>query len=144
MPRELPGLEAGEQVLASAAASFRGATAASSRGTFVFGGARARLQSYLAWADVAQAAGFPTAGADMFLAVTDRRLAVWRTSFGLGRPVELVGDVGFDRIASVAAVRHGMVTGLALVLADGTIIEVEALLGRRLRVLARRLHELIG
>jgi hypothetical protein len=141
--RELPGLDVGEEVLASAQASFRGATAASSRGTFVFGGGRARVRSYTAWAEVASAVGFPTAGPDMVLALTNRRLAVWRTSFVLGRPVELAGDLALDRIAGVAAVRHGIVTGLALVLGDGTILEVEALLGRRLRTLARRLQEAI-
>ena len=35
MPRELPGLEVGENVHASAPASFRGSTAASSRSTVV-------------------------------------------------------------------------------------------------------------
>lgn len=132
----LPGLDPPEEVLAAAAASFRGATAASSRGIFAVGSARTRLRAFRAWTEIAAAAGFPTAGPDMTIGVTASRLVVWRTSFLLGRAVEVAGTMPLARVAQVGAVRHGIVTGLAFVVADGTIIEVEAIRGRRLRRLA--------
>jgi hypothetical protein len=135
--RRLPGLGDDEPVLAVAPASFRGACAASARGMFAVGSARIRLRAYDAWEQAANAAGFPAAGPDMVLAATDARLVVWRTTFVLGRPHEVAGSVPFERVAQVAAVRHGLVTGLALVLTGGVVVEVEAMRGRRLRALAR-------
>lgn len=137
---DLPGLEPGERLRAHASASFRGATAASGRGIFAVGSARLRLQAFDGWSEIAHAAGFPTAGPDMIIGITDTTLHVWRTSFFLGRPVELAGSMPLVRIAQVTAVRHGVVTGLAFVIADGTIIEVEAVRGRRLRNLAREVQ----
>lgn len=142
--KPLPALEPHEVVLASAAASFRGATAASGRGIFAVGSARTRLRAFDAWTEIARAAGFPTAGPDMMLGATATRLVVWRTSFFLGRAVEVAGTMPLARIAQVGAVRHGIVTGLAFVVADGTIVEVEAIRGRRLRRLAATIQTVLA
>jgi hypothetical protein len=128
-----PGLDSTEELLAAASVSFRGATVVSSRSTFTLGSAHARLRAYEAWEEAARAAGFPTAGPDVILGLTARRLVSWRTSFGLGRPVELAGDVELSRIAQVSTPRLGIVTGLAIVLSNGAIVEFEALRGRRVR-----------
>jgi hypothetical protein len=141
--RDLPGLESGEQLRAAARASFRGSTATSGRGAVAPGGARARAQAFDAWANAAEAAGFPTAGPDMVLGVTDTRLVVWRTSMLRGRPIEITNAMPLHRIAQVSAVRHGIVVGVAFVV-GGAIIEVEAVRGGPLRRLAREVEAAIA
>jgi hypothetical protein len=124
--------------------SFRGATVASSRSTFALSSGRSRMRSYVAWEEIANAAGFPTAGPDVVLGVTDRRLGVWRTSFGLGRPVELAGSVPLERIAQVSTPRLGLVTGLAIVLTNGALVQLEAMRGRRVRTLGAALKAAVA
>jgi hypothetical protein len=138
--RALPGTEPGEAVIATARASFAGAAAASTRAAIALGSARARHRRYADWAEAARSAGFPVAGPDFVVALTDRRLAVWQISFGLGRPVALAGDLPVTRVHDVAVVRSGAVTALHLVLTDGSIVGVEAVRGRRLRALAAALR----
>ena len=141
MDRRLPGLEPEECLLAHAPASFRGATAASASSTFALGAARKRMNTYHAWREYADAAGFTTVGPDMVVGVTDRRLVVWSTTFVLSRPAKIVGRIPLAKIGDVATARHGIVTGLALALTTGEIVEVEAMRGRRLRRLATALRE---
>lgn len=76
----------------------------------------------------------------MVLGVTDARLVVWSTTFWLSRPGTIAAKVPLADVADVAAARHGIVTGLAVVLKNGEIVEVEAMRGRRLRRLADVLH----
>ena len=120
--------------------SFRGATAASARSTFALAAARKRMNAYQAWREHAEALGFTTAGPEMVLGVTDARLVVWSTTFWLSRPGAIAGKLSLTKIADVAIKRHGFVTGLALALDDGDIVEVEAMRGRRLRHLANTLE----
>ena len=141
MNRRLPGLEPDERVLALAPASFRGATMASLSSTFALGAARRRMQAYHGWREFADAAGLTTAGPDMVVGVTDSRVVIWATSFWLSRPRSIVGRVPLTKIGAVATARHGLVTGLALALTSGEIVEVEALRGRRLRRLARSIRD---
>jgi hypothetical protein len=136
----LLGLEPEERLLARAAASFRGATAASARSTFALGAARKRLNAYNVWREHAESVGLTTAGPEMVLGVTDTRLVVWSTTFWLSRPGSIAGKVPLSQIANVATARHGIVTGLALALKSGAIVEVEAMRGRRLRILAEALE----
>jgi len=131
-------------VLVRAPASFRGALAASLRSTVALSAARRRLESYYTWRDTADVAGFATAGPEMVLGLTDRRLVVWSTSFWFGRPNTITARIPFDKIHDVAAVRHGMVTGLAVVFTSGAIVEVEAIRGRRLRHLAHTMQQIAG
>jgi len=72
----------------------------------------------------------------MVLGVTNARLVVWATTFWLNRPGPIAGNVSLTEVADVATARHGIVTGLAVALKNGQIVEVEAMRGRRLRRLA--------
>jgi hypothetical protein len=144
MNRRLPGLEPDERLLAHAPASFRGATASSAWSTFALGAARKRMQNYHAWREYADATGLTTAGPDMVIGVTNTRVVVWSTTFWMSRPGSLVGRIPLAKIGDVATARHGLVTGLALALTTGEIVEVEAMRGRRLRRVAAALREALG
>lgn len=128
----LPGLEPDERVLSRTPASFRGATAASIRATFALGSSRSRNQAFNAWRMHAESVGFPAAGPEMWLGLTDRRLIVWDTTLVLSRPGSVKGVIHLSEVAQVVTARHGMVTGLALALTSGQFVEVEAMRGRRL------------
>jgi hypothetical protein len=138
------GLEPDERLRAYAALSFRGATAVSGVSTFNMGGARARMKAYYDWEDVANAADFPAGGPDCVVGVTDTRLIVWRTSFGLNRPTGLAGSIPLDRIAQVNTPRLGLVTALALALTNGAVIQFEAMRGRRVRTLGHEIKAAIA
>jgi hypothetical protein len=140
-PREVPGLEPDEQVLAMTAASFRGALAATVRSTMAFGSARVRNRAFDGWRAAVADAGFPTAGPEMVLALTDRRVLVFHTSFWTERPHEFAGAVPRSRITQIAVRRHGAVVGLAMALDSGQIVEIEAMRSRRLRRFAAALAE---
>ena len=140
---QLPGLEPDERLISRTPASFRGATAASIRSTFALGSARARRQAHYAWVRQAEAVGFPAAGPEMWLGLTESRLIVWRTTFMLSRPGPVEGVVPLVDVAEVATARHGLVTGLAVALTSGHFIEVEAMRGRRLRRFADALREAV-
>jgi hypothetical protein len=137
----LIGLGPDEHLVASAAVSFRGAAVASSQSMLALGSARARMRHYDAWRTAAAQAGFPTAGPEMVIGVTEERLVVCRTTFWLGRADRVEAGISLRDIADVAVTRHGLVTGLAFVLTNGAIIEVEAMLGRRLRRFGTVLRE---
>jgi hypothetical protein len=130
------GLEPDERLRAYAALSFRGATAVSGVSTLNMGGARARMKAYYDWEDVANAADFPAGGPDCVVGVTDTRLIVWRTSFGLNRPTGLAGSIPLARIAQV--------TALALALTNGAVIQFEAMRGRRVRTLGHEIKAAIA
>ena len=139
-----PGLEPEERLISRTPASFRGATAASIRATFAIGSARARRQAHDAWCRHAESVGFPTAGPEMWLGVTDARIVMWSTTFMLSRPGTITGDVPLSQVAEVATARHGLVTGLAVALTTGQFVEVEAMRGRRLRRFADALREAVN
>ena len=133
MTRRVPELPPGEELRATTSASFRGAAAASTRATFAFASQRMRDRAYDAWRDAVAAAGFPTAGPEMIVALTNRRLLVYHTSFWSGRPTTAGGSIDLDRVHTVAIKRHGMVVGLAFALTNGQIVELEAIRGWRIR-----------
>jgi hypothetical protein len=137
-------LEPDEQLYAAAHASFRGAAATSARATFALGSARMRQRAYEDWRHAVEAAGFPTAGPEMFLAVTDRRLLVCRTTFMTGRPSTIEGSIELARIFDVAAVRQGLVISVAFALVNGQVVEVEAVRGARLRRFAQSARDALG
>ena len=83
--REHPGLEPDEELLVHTPASFRGAMATSISSTIALGPARKRLEAYNAWRMQADVAGFETAGPEMVLGLTDRRLVIWKTTFWFSR-----------------------------------------------------------
>jgi hypothetical protein len=138
------GLEAGEQLLAKASASFSGAATSSVRATFAFGSARHRNADFAEWRAAAGAIGFPTAGPEMVLCLTNRRLIVCRTSFWLNRPAGIAGSLPLSDIADLAIVRHGLITGLAFAITHRGLVQVEALRGRQLRRFATAVEKAIA
>ena len=133
-----------ESVLATSNASFRGAAGGSVRAGAALGASRARHESFITWRDQASRLGFPTAGQDMRLVLTNQRLIVCRTSFWLTRPVGVAGSLPLADVAEVAIVRQPMLTGVALAIKHKGIVELEAVRGRRLRRLARLMQEAIA
>ena len=129
---DIPGVDPDEEVLATAAASFRGSLATTISG----GSARTRARRFTEWRREAETAGFPTAGTEMLLALTSRRLIVCATSFWTERPTDTVGAVDLARVDQVGIHRRGLLHVLTLVLRPGTLVEVEAVRGSRLRRLA--------
>jgi hypothetical protein len=133
VPPALLELEPDEELLAVSHASFRGATAATFRSTFALGSGRMRMKAYDAWHDAAISAGFPSAPPEMIVAVTDRRILFGKPTFWGRAPSAYRSALGFDQIAQVVWVRHGLVTGVAFAMRHGAIIELEALRGGKLR-----------
>ena len=126
--------------MSRAPASFRGATAASIRSTFALGSARMRDQAYDGWRIHAEVVGFPAAGPEMWIGLTESRLIIWGTTLVLNRPSAVKGVVQLADVAQVATARHGIVTSLAVALTTGQFVEVEAMRGRRLRRFAAAVH----
>jgi hypothetical protein len=130
-------LEPGEEVLAVARASFRGAAAVTTRATFALGSGRMRTRAFHDWHDAARSSGFPSVTPDMVLAATDRRVMFGRPTFWGRLPTRYTGAVDYGQISQIVAVRHGIVTGVALAFTDGAFVEVEAIRARRLRHLVQ-------
>jgi hypothetical protein len=142
VPRgELLDLEPGEALLAVARASFRGAAAASMRSTFALGAGRMRIRAFDVWHDAALASGFPVVPPDMVVVATDRRVLFGKPTFWGRNPARYWSAVGFDRIAELAVVQHGIVTGVAFGFVHGSVVEIEAVRGRHLRRLVQVIHE---
>jgi hypothetical protein len=137
-------LEPGERVLATARASFRGAAAATLRGTFTLGSARHRNNNFDAWRSETAAVGFPTAKPEMVLCLTNQRLILCETSFWLNRPSGVAGALPLSDISDVAIARHGLVTGLALAITHRGLVQVEAMRGRQLRRFGKILEQAIA
>jgi hypothetical protein len=134
-------LAPGEALLAHVRVSFRGAAAASMRATFALGSARMRQKAFETWRQTLDSAHVPSAGPEMSLALSDRRLYVCHTTFWFSRPSQAAGGIGLSRIAETAVVRNGLVTSLALVIDHGAIIEFEAMRHRAVRRFAHALDE---
>ncbi len=137
-------LEPGEELHAVTHASFRGAAATSSKATFALGSARMRNRAFEEWRHYVEEVGFPTAGPEMFLALTNRRILVGRLTFMMGRPSTVEGAIELTRIFDAVATRQGLVTSLAFAFVNGQIVEVEAMRGRRLRRFAQSVRDALG
>ncbi|HEY5170574.1 MAG TPA: hypothetical protein VIK54_02485 [Acidimicrobiia bacterium] len=137
-------LEPGEEVLAVARASFRGAAAVSTRATFALGSGRMRLRAFRVWHDAAVSSGFPIVPADMVVAATDRRVLFGRPTFWGRAPARYSGAVDLEQIAQIVAVRHGIVTGVAFGFTHGAIVEIEAVRARPLRRLVEVVDDLLA
>ena len=133
----------GEELCAHVHVSFRGAATASTRATFALGSARMRQKAYEDWRSAVEQVGFPTAGPEMVLALTDQRLFACRTTFWTSRPAEVTGSMDVSKIHAVATARHGVVTGLAFALTNGQVIEVEAMRGGAVRRFAHAMQAVL-
>jgi hypothetical protein len=134
-------LEPGEEVLAVAHASFRGAAATSFRSTFALGSARMRKRSFDAWQEAALAAGFPSVPVDMFVAVTETRVLFGKPTFWGTRPKTYWSTLDIDKIAEIVMIRHGFVVGVAFALRHGAFVEIEAVRSRKLRRVVELIKE---
>jgi hypothetical protein len=92
--------------------------------------------AYAHWARAASAAGFPIAGPEMILGVTQERLLVWRPGFIRSRPRRFAGGISLSRIQSAAVHRRVFSSVLTLLFEQGTIVGVETMRGSRLRTFA--------
>jgi hypothetical protein len=137
-------LEPGEELHARTHVSFRGSGACSVRSTFALGSARMRARAYEGWSALARNARFPEVGPEMVLQLTNRRIAVRKASFWMGRPTDVGQDIDLRDVAAVAVQRHGLVVGLAIAMKDGAIVEVETMRPRRLRAFARSIDTLLA
>ncbi|MDQ1475413.1 MAG: hypothetical protein QOE62_642 [Actinomycetota bacterium] len=137
-------LEPGEEILAIARASFRGAAATSTRATFALGSGRMRMRAFDGWHDAAIASGFPHVPPDMYVAVTPRRVLFGKPTFWGRVPAQYSSAVDLGAIAQIAYARHGLVTGVAFGFTHGAIVEIEAIRGRRLRHLVDVVTDLIA
>ena len=142
--RQLIDLEPGEELLAVARASFRGAAVASARSTFALGAGRMRMRAFDVWYDTALLSGFPIVPPDMVVAATNRRVLFGKPTFWGRNPTRYWSAIDFDRIAELAVVQHGIVTGVAFGFVHGSVVEIEAIRGRRLRRLVQVIHEQLG
>jgi hypothetical protein len=141
---QLIELEPGEELLAVARASFRGAAATSVRATFALGSGRTRLRAFDVWHDAAIASGFPFVPPDMVVAATPQRVLFGKPTFWGRTPSRYSGAVDLGQLAQIVAVSHGLVTGVAFAFTDGGIVEIEAMRGRRLRQLVQVVDELLA
>jgi hypothetical protein len=144
VPRELIEVQPGENLLVVSRASFRGAAAASVRATFALGSGRVRMKSFDTWHDAAIASGFPPVPPEMFVAATDRRVLFGKPTFWGTAPSGFWSALDYDRIAQIIWVRHGFVTGVAFGMTHGSIVEIEAVRGRKLRHLVTVIQERIA
>ena len=94
-------------------------------------------RSYARWVRTAGRAGFPVAGPEMVLGVSNERLLVWRTALIRARPRRFAGAISLTSIQSAGVHRRVFSTVLTLLLEGGAIIGVETLHGKRLRAFAR-------
>jgi hypothetical protein len=92
--------------------------------------------AYAHWARRAAAAGFPVAGPEMILGITQERLLVWRPALLRSRPRRFAGAVPLSRIHSAGVHRRVFASILTLLLEHGTIVGVETMRGARLRQFA--------
>ena len=92
--------------------------------------------SYARWVRNASAAGFPIAGPEMVIGVSDDRLLVWRTALVRARPRRFAGSVALTDIQSAGVHRRVFASVLTLLFPQGKIVGLETLHSRRLREFA--------
>lgn len=131
------GIETGEALIAVVPVSFAGSAAITMRGAFSLRASHLRRVAVDEWARAADQCGFPFAGGDMIVAISDQaRIHVWRPRFFVARPGHHRGWFPAVRIDQVGVVRRGAITRLTLLVDDGTLIGFESIRARRLRAFA--------
>ena len=89
--------------------------------------------AYALWARRASTAGFPIAGPEMILGITEQRLVAWRPALLRSRPRRYAGAIPLNRINSAGVHRKVFSLVLTLLLDDGAIVGVETVHGAQLR-----------
>jgi len=85
--------------------------------------------------EAARAVGFPVPGPVFVIAITDRRLLLFRASTWLGRAGAMEGEIQLENIATVRAVRRLRSERLAILLENRSMLVVQPLWTRRMRQL---------
>jgi hypothetical protein len=135
--RAADGLDPDETLLVWMPLSFAGSAITSTLGAFSARPGRRRREAVHAWSTGLDACGFPFAGGDLVLGVSDRqRLHVWRPQLVLARPGAHAGWFPLARVLQVATRRTGLVMRLTLLVDDGTVLGFESMRGTRVRRLA--------
>ena len=89
--------------------------------------------SYATWVRRSTAVGFPIAGPEMILGVTQERLLVWRPALLRSRPRRFAGAIALSQIHSAGVHRKLFASVLTLLFDGGKLVAVETLRGSRLR-----------
>ena len=95
--------------------------------------------AYAHWARASAAAGFPIAGPEMILGITQSRLVVWRPALIRSRPRRYAGAIPLGRIHSAGVHRRAFSSVLTLLFEKGSIVSVETMRSGRLRRFASRI-----
>jgi hypothetical protein len=93
----------------------------------------AQRHAYATWAHRCSGIGFPVAGPEMILGITDQRLLVWRPALLRSRPGRFAGAVELSRIRSAGVRRRVFAAVLTMLFEDGAIVGVETSRATRLR-----------
>lgn len=103
---------------------------------------RGRRGAIALWASMADGCGFPVAGGDMVLGLSDqRRVHVWRPRFWRARPGNHAGWFPCTRIVQVAATRQMLTARMTWLIDDGAMLGFESMHARRLRAFADAVRE---
>jgi hypothetical protein len=92
--------------------------------------------AYALWARRCATAGFPIAGPEMILGITEARLLAWRPALIRSRPRRYAGAIPLSRIHSAGVHRRIFSSVLTLLLDDGAIVGVETVHSTHLRSFA--------
>lgn len=92
--------------------------------------------AYAHWARSSSAVGFPIAGPEMILGITQDRMLVWRPAFIRSRPRRFAGALSLSRIQRAGVHRRVFASVLTLLFEQGAIVGVETMRGSRLRKFA--------
>jgi hypothetical protein len=92
--------------------------------------------AYAHWARSSSTVGFPIAGPEMILGITQDRMLVWRPAFIRSRPRRFAGAFSLSRIQRAGVHRRVFASVLTLLFEQGAIVGVETMRGSRLREFA--------
>ncbi len=134
---KIEGLDEGEQILGWMPMSFAGSAASSIRSAFSLRPAKIRNDAIREWSLGVDKCGFPYAGGDMVVGISDQqRLHIWRSKFFVSRPGSHRGWISSNRILEVGVARIGVAARMSLLVDDGTLIGLESMKHKRVRQMA--------
>jgi hypothetical protein len=134
--RRPAGLNDGETIVAMQRVRFSAglpADVASSGKTTLRPPSLIQRHAYALWARRGAAAGFPIAGPEMMLGITQTRMLAWRPALIRSRPRRFAGAIPLARINSAGVHRKLFSSVLTMLLDDGAIVGVETVHSAALR-----------
>ena len=137
------GLLEGETVIAFLRVRFSGGMPtdidSAAQRTSVYRQTVTQRHAYAQWARRSQTVGFPIAGPEMILGITQERLVVWRPALLRSRPRRYAGAVALPRIRTAGVHRRVLASVLTLLFEEGSIVGLETMHGTRLREFAQHI-----